>query len=154
MNRKTQIGHPQNGFSLVEVMIAIAVLGIVSSIGVSAYTSHAADSKASRAISELRMIDLLIKDYGLTTRRLPPNLAALGIDYTDPWGNDYEYLDISSVNGNGTRRGDTGDWLNTDFDLYSLGPDGTSVGPLTSSLSRDDFIRANNGEYVGTAEGY
>jgi len=44
--------------------------------------------------------------------------------------------------------------LNTDYDLYSQGPDGQSVSPLTAAKSRDDIIRANNGDFIGTAEDY
>jgi len=44
--------------------------------------------------------------------------------------------------------------LNTDYDLYSMGPDGNSVGPLTAKASRDDIIRANNGSYIGPAANY
>jgi general secretion pathway protein G len=154
MNRKYQIRHLQNGFTIVELLVAIAILGIVSSIGVSLYKDYTLGANANRAISELRMIDLLIKDYALTARTLPPNLAAIGVDFPDPWGNDYEYLDISTSNGNGQNRKDAGDPINTDFDLYSIGPDGSTVSPLASSHSRDDIIRANNGRYVGTVEGY
>ena len=44
--------------------------------------------------------------------------------------------------------------INTDFDLYSQGPDGRSAPPLTAAMSRDDIVRANNGRYIGEAEGY
>lgn len=44
--------------------------------------------------------------------------------------------------------------LNTDYDLYSSGPDGASVGPLTAKASRDDILRANNGRFVGPASAY
>jgi general secretion pathway protein G len=44
--------------------------------------------------------------------------------------------------------------INTDFDLYSMGEDGRSVGPLRARHSRDDIVRASNGRYVGTASGY
>ena len=44
--------------------------------------------------------------------------------------------------------------INSDFDLYSMGKDGKSSPPLTASASRDDIIRANDGAYVGPAEGY
>jgi general secretion pathway protein G len=44
--------------------------------------------------------------------------------------------------------------INTDFDLYSLGKDGESVGPLTAIPSRDDIVRANNGSYIGRADSY
>ncbi len=39
--------------------------------------------------------------------------------------------------------------INSDYDLYSKGPDGASQGPLTAKASRDDIIRANNGRFIG-----
>ena len=155
MNKKYQIRHPQHGLSLVEMMVVIAILGIVSSIGVSLYKDYTMGANVNRAITEIRMIDLLIKDYRLTTRQYPPNLTAIGVDYQDPWGNDYQYLDITTVEGNGALRKDHNLVpINTDFDLYSMGPDGASVSPLTAQASHDDIIRANNGRYVGVADGY
>jgi general secretion pathway protein G len=155
MNIKYQIRHPQNGLSLVELMVAIAILGIVSSIGVSLYKDYTMGANVNRAITEIRMIDLLIKDYRLTTRQYPPNLPAIGVDYQDPWGNDYQYLDITAESGVGNLRKDHNLVpINTDFDLYSMGPDGSTVPPLTAVSSHDDIIRANNGRYVGVAEGY
>jgi general secretion pathway protein G len=44
--------------------------------------------------------------------------------------------------------------LNTDYDLYSVGADGLSAGPLTAMQSRDDIVRANNGAFVGLGEDY
>jgi general secretion pathway protein G len=41
--------------------------------------------------------------------------------------------------------------INSDFDLFSPGPDGDWVGPLTAQKSQDDIIRANNGDFVGPA---
>ncbi len=155
MNKKYQIQNTQNGLTLVELMIALAILGIVSSLGVSMYGDYTVSSNVSRAITEIRMIDLLIKDYRLGTNSNPPDLPAIGIDYQDPWGNDYQYYDIATAKGNGKLRKDKNLVpINTDYDLYSMGPDGKSVSPLTATDSHDDIIRANNGRYVGVAEGY
>jgi hypothetical protein len=44
--------------------------------------------------------------------------------------------------------------INTDFDLYSMGPDGRSSPPLTAQHSRDDIVRANNGAFIGIASEY
>jgi general secretion pathway protein G len=44
--------------------------------------------------------------------------------------------------------------LNSDYDLYSSGPDGESRSPLTAAPSRDDIVRANNGGYIGLAGEY
>jgi general secretion pathway protein G len=44
--------------------------------------------------------------------------------------------------------------INTDFDLYSVGPDGNTQPPLTAPVSRDDIVRANDGRFIGKAEDY
>jgi general secretion pathway protein G len=44
--------------------------------------------------------------------------------------------------------------LNSDYDLYSTGPDGATASPLTAQASRDDILRANNGRFVGPASMY
>lgn len=155
MNKKYQIQHRQSGFTLIEMMIAVGILAIVSSLSMSVYTDYTMGANVNRAITEIRMIDLLIKDYRLGHKANPPDLAAIGIDYQDPWGNDYQYYDIATAKGNGQLRKDKNLVpINTDFDLYSMGPDGESVSPLTAEPSRDDIVRANNGRYVGVAEGY
>ena len=44
--------------------------------------------------------------------------------------------------------------LNTDYDLYSVGADGESSGPLSASKSKDDVIRALKGGYIGLASNF
>jgi general secretion pathway protein G len=44
--------------------------------------------------------------------------------------------------------------VNSDYDLYSMGPDGDSKAPFTATASRDDIVRANDGRYVGLASEY
>lgn len=42
--------------------------------------------------------------------------------------------------------------INSDYDLYSVGPDGQSRPPLNAAASRDDIIRAADGAFYGLAE--
>lgn len=44
--------------------------------------------------------------------------------------------------------------INSDFDLYSMGADGKTAAPITSTAGKDDVIRANDGGYIGVAEKY
>jgi len=44
--------------------------------------------------------------------------------------------------------------LNTDYDLFSLGPDGLTATALNNPQSLDDVIRANNGGFFGVAADY
>ena len=44
--------------------------------------------------------------------------------------------------------------INTAFDLYSVGPDGSTNTPLTAKVSHDDVIMANDGGFIGWATNY
>ena len=73
-------------------------------------------------------------------------------EVTDPVGRvvKYEY-DADGKMEAGFRKDKNLHPLNTDYDLYSKGPDGKSASALTAKISRDDIIRANDGAYVGLA---
>jgi general secretion pathway protein G len=91
-----------------------------------------------------------INDYTVP----PDSLADVGYDnLRDPWGNPYKYLKIidnADPGVNGKRRKDHSLVpVNSDYDLYSMGPDGDSKAPFTARASRDDIVRASNGAFIG-----
>jgi len=144
------------GFTLIELVLIIAIVSIISAIAVVSYSGYIEASNQGKAISEITVMSLSITDFQLDNKRFPDSLNEVGLaNMTDPWGNPYQYLNIESGNGNGQNRKDHNLVpLNSDFDLYSMGPDGSSASPLTAASSRDDIIRANNGSYIGLASEY
>ena len=75
----------------------------------------------------------------------------------DAWGNPYEYLNLGTVTPptqHKIRKDKNLHPINSDYDLYSKGPDGQSVAPLTAMASRYDIIRANDGAFIGVAVDY
>jgi general secretion pathway protein G len=75
----------------------------------------------------------------------------------DPWGRDYQFLNFDSpIPGIAAliRKDHNLHPLNSEFDLYSLGPDGSSQPPLTAKPSQDDVIWARDGGFVGLAADY
>ena len=72
----------------------------------------------------------------------------------DPWGLPYEYLNLDGVPIGMMRKDQALVPINSDYDLYSKGPDGASIMPLTAPMSRDDVVRANNGAFIGIASDY
>ena len=107
----------------------------------------------TRAIADIRVIEEI-----LTTREvdgeLPGSLAEIGWgNRQDPWGRPYQYLSFAGLKGlpAKARKDRFLVPLNTTYDLYSMGPDGESKGPLSAKASRDDVLRAGDGSFVGLA---
>jgi general secretion pathway protein G len=144
------------GYTLVELMISIAIVGALAAIAIPNYISSVEKARTTKVISEMKMIEKEILLYAMKNEGFPDSLADVGMDRIfDLWGNPYQYLNIAGTKGQGNMRKDH--FLvpiNSDFDLYSMGPDGRSASPLTSKLSRDDIIRASNGKYFGIAAEY
>ena len=144
------------GFTIIELVIVLAIMGILSSIAIPIWSAYLRESKNTEAMADIADIKSKIDSYVLENGKYPDSLAELsGISLLDPWGNPYQFLNPANIKGKGKMRKDR--FLvpiNTHFDLYSMGEDGKSVTPLTSKLSRDDIILANDGAFIGLAADY
>ena len=151
------IGRP-NGMGLLDLMVALVVFSLFAALAVPAYTGMVNRGRVAGAISDVGSIAVEIERFAVSNNdRLPMTLNELPIEIPqDPWGNDYQYLNIRAAGpGKGAFRKDGNlNRLNTDFDLYSMGEDGASAGPLSAKKSRDDIVRANNGAFIGLGEDY
>lgn len=145
----------QRAFSLIEIMIVVAVIGALGAIAVPSYQSYVERSRVAKAVMEISMIAGVLKPYWEDNRQYPPSLSVvLNPVPIDPWGNPYQYLAIDiqpSPNRGAVRKDKNLNPLNSDFDLYSMGKDGRTVKPLTGAAARDDIVRADNGRFIGLA---
>ena len=144
----------QEGFTLVELAIVIAIAGILIAIAVPTFSSYFERSRYVQAIVDMKDMQKTIKQYEFSKGILPDSLADVNLGgKADPWGRPYEYFNLRTAKGNGSARKDKKlAPLNTDFDLYSVGPDGLTAPQLNNSKSRDDVVRARDGGFLGTAE--
>jgi len=149
------------GFTVVELVIAVFIVGILSAIAIPNYLRYLEKNKEATAISDINTIAGKLKEIMQENPdALPAGLAQINVGnylvLIDPWGNPYQYLPLYGRPGNlpQARRDHNLVPINSDFDLYSMGPDGMSVKPLTGISSRDDIIRANDGAFVGKASTY
>ncbi len=154
-----EIFFTQLAFTLVELMVTVAIIGVLASIAIPAYQDYLDKAKTIRAISDIENIGQHLHDYHIDNNNYPASLTEIGADnILDPWGNPYQYLNLSDPNIRGARGRARKDHnlvpINSDFDLYSMGKDGASVSPLTARASRDDIVRANNGRFIDSASKY
>lgn len=160
-------------------MIVVALIGLLAGLAGTTYLRYLEKARIIRAVSEISSISNLIDASRILTQSPPPDsLSEFDISTPiDPWGYPYHYLRIEGVfdvsasplrtiglpavaaNGGDLRpppdqpRKDRFlKPISTDYDLYSSGPDGVSRESLEHRDSRDDVVRAINGEYVGLAE--
>ncbi len=148
-------GHGHRGFTLIELMLAVLLVGILLVVALPLYKGYKEKIRLSQACEDVASVSMLARDYWMNNRAFPASLADIGwAGKLDPWGHPYVYYNIE-VNGKGHARKDHAlNPLNTDFDIYSMGPDGVSKPQITQKDSLDDIIRASNGDYIGTAAGF
>ncbi|WP_189689995.1 prepilin-type cleavage/methylation domain-containing protein [Pseudorhodoferax aquiterrae] len=138
------------GFTIVELLVGVVVVGILISLAIPYYRSSGNRQKNQTAITDITVMAVFLQAYHMDYGRYPDELPA-DFQKLDPWGNPYQYLPIEGSSVGERRKDKSLVPINTDFDLYSMGPDGRSVGPLTASASRDDIVRAANGRFIGVA---
>jgi len=116
----------QKGFSLIEIMVAIILLGVVmGGVGMSVMSSME-NAKINNTGNEIKAIAQALDLYRAEFKKYPAaddGLNALikkkildpenGLN--DPWGNEYVYI----YPGTNSKKG---------YDLYSFGPNGQEGG--------------------------
>lgn len=158
------------GLTLVELLVAVAMLGTLAAIGIGAYRDALDKARIARAIADIRTLEREITLYQANKGDLPDTIADVGREnFRDPWGNPYEYLKFSTflepinvlesvIDAPLTELTMRLDQflvpLNSTYDLYSKGKDGKSKALLTAEESWDDIVRANDGGFIGLASEY
>lgn len=147
----------QRGYTLIELVLGLMLIAILSSMAVAAYNQYVERARVARAISDIGKFHIAIQRYITKENKgYPDSLADLGLNITtDPWGNPYQYLVVEGLGNNGAVRKDENLVpVNRSYDIYSMGKDGRTETPFTSTLGRDDVVLAGDGSYFGLAIDY
>lgn len=154
------INHRGKGFTLIELMIVVAIIGVLAMIAVPSYQQYREEADRQLAIADLTKIRFSIERFYAETNRFPASLAELGglpNNGSDPWGKAYIYLNIANA-GPGikgqVRKDKKLNPINTQYDLYSMGKDGVTKTQISNRDSLDDIILARDGLFIGVAEDF
>ena len=71
-----QVGN-RRGFTLIELMVVVAVIGILTAIAIPLYTNMQVRARVAKAQADSRALVSAISVYTAHMQTLPPNLAAL-----------------------------------------------------------------------------
>ncbi len=159
------------GFTLVEILISLVIIGILATIAVTAYTNYFDRSLVKLSIRNIRILEQAIKTFEFENILLPNSLNEMGpvellgangnsitqsSPFLDPYGNAYRYLNFANEPAGwpNCRRDGVDKPLSLDYDLYSMGADGVTQNKLNHGQSLDDIVRARSGKFVDLATKY
>jgi general secretion pathway protein G len=163
---------PDSGFSLVELLLVSCITMTIAGIAVPALTAALDRARITRAIGDISAVGKEIVMHQVGQGCFPDSLNAINrAALRDPWGRAYSYAVPRAPGGRGgggsclacnnacvapgaARKDKNLVPINADFDLYSMGKDGETAGPLTAAKSKDDIVRGRSGAFVGLASEY
>lgn len=87
--------HKDNrGFTLVELMVVVVIIGVLTAIAIPVYNASTAKAEKGACEANLRMIDSAIQQYKMNEGEAPENIEALGDYFLDepkcPSGGTYD----------------------------------------------------------------
>jgi general secretion pathway protein G len=138
MKKKQRMRYEERGFTLLEILIVITILGILASLVAVKLMDRPGEARALKAEMDIKSLETALKLYKLdnsfyptteqglqalvekpSTGRIPAKWREGGylekdVVPKDPWGNDFLYISPGVHN--------------RDYDLWSYGADGEEGG--------------------------
>ena len=159
---KDQLAGPHRprsrGVTLIEMLMALVIVAVLMAIAMPMVQGVLEQARVARAIGDVRAVQTDLQTYETDGKGLPGSLSDIGRgDMRDPWGNAYRYLPFPD-GGSGRKppQGARKDRflvpVNSTFDLYSVGKDGSTTAAMTARNSQDDIVRANDGDSRAAAD--
>lgn len=69
------------GFTLIELMIVVAIIAILSTIGLTVYSGIQRGARDSKRQTDIQELQKALEQYYAINRTFPPNLSTLGATY-------------------------------------------------------------------------
>lgn len=123
---KTSIDRRRSGFTLIEILLVVVIIGILAGIGIPALSGKSEKAKIAQAQGNITMLSMGVREYEIMNGDYPSSLEGL-LDTSkggpfleknsipmDPWGKPYAYQAPGSHNSH-------------TFDISCTSPKGTVV---------------------------
>jgi type IV pilus assembly protein PilA len=97
--KNIQINHAQKGFTLIELMIVVAIIGILAAIAIPQYQDYIARSQVSRVVGEVSSVKTQAEDL-LMRGTIPaedPNTPATYVGYDAGRSDLVSAFDVSAA---------------------------------------------------------
>jgi general secretion pathway protein G len=147
MSQPMKVKNKQLGFTLIEVMVVIVIIGMIGGAVVTNVMSNLEKASFSKAVQDINGLETALTMYKMDNYKYPnteqglealaeetdieplprkfPNGGYVKRLENDPWGNEYQLLNPGE---------------NGDIDIFSMGPDGEAG-------TEDDIGNWNLGDY-------
>ncbi|MCM1985245.1 type IV pilin protein [Lyngbya confervoides] len=110
-------GHQQSAFTLIELIFAIVILGLLSAIALPSYLNQAAKAKGSEAKSTIGSINRIQQAYRYENKQFSSSLNSLGSYGLRVYPKNFSYT-LSGLANSATVNADP---IQTDLKVYSGG---------------------------------
>jgi len=109
--RNMQMKHGQQGFTLIELMIVVAIIGILAAIAIPQYQDYIARSQVTRVVGEISALKTSVEDSLMRGQYPSGSNAAVGFTSSDlleddgDFGTGFKLSFAEADNGEGSMSG-------------------------------------------------
>ena len=127
--------HQASGFTLIELMIVVAIIGILAAVAIPAYTDYTTRAQVSEAVVALSSAKASVSEFFISQNTMPTTATAAGIT-TD--------IGAGVVDGIAFANADSNDIATLTIDLIT-----TAIGNADITGTSNEFALVGTGSATG-----